>query len=278
VAVDGSQFHPFLSAAELERSLDRLVLADVRSSPAGRAAHLDASLPGAVRVDLDEVLAGPPSASAGRHPLPDAEVFARHLGELGIPFDQPVVAYDGGPGAEAARLVWMLRVIGQPAALLDGGLAAWRGATQRGGAVLPAVERPVVPWPPDRVIDVTELEVLRGSPDVVVIDARAAERFRGETEPIDRVAGRIPGAVNVPFSDNLRDDRLLPEPQLRSRYEQVGALSAGTVVAYCGSGVTACLDLLALDVLGVDGCLFPGSWSAWIGDPLRPVARGPADG
>lgn len=261
------------------RARPAVVLADVRWSldgSHGRDGYLEGHLPGAVFVDLDTVLAGPPSPTDGRHPLPSPETFARELGRLGIGADAVVVGYDQGPGTAAARLVWLLRAIGQPATLLDGGLAGWPPEELEAGEVRrPPVQRHPVPWPADRLVDTDQVERLRHRPTTVLLDAREPARYRGEHEPLDPRAGHVPGARNLPTSANHADGRCRSDDELRASYAEVGALDAEEVVVYCGSGVTACHDLLVLEHLGVRGRLFPGSWSAWSADPDRPAALGP---
>lgn len=265
---------PFVDVDWLEEHLDEVVVADCRwflDGADARAAHQEAHIPGAVFVDVDRDLAGPPSSTAGRHPLPEPEEFAATLGRLGIRAGDTVVAYDQGSGAIAARLAWMLRSLGQEAAVLDGGLPAWEGPLESGEMEREPVEVPVRPWPAERLADANEVALLAAGAGSVV-DARAAERFRGETEPIDPKAGHIPGAVNLPYEGNLGPDgRLLPPEALRERFAGL----ARDVAVYCGSGVTACHDVLVLESLGIDARLYPGSWSAWVGDPQRPVETGP---
>ena len=270
---------PFVTPAWVQEHGDAVLLADVRWSLDGSQnfdTYLDGHLPDAVYVDLDSVLADPPSPVAGRHPLPTPERFARGLGAAGIGEDETVVAYDHGPGLVAARLVWMLRTIGQPAAVLDGGLAAWPGDIEVGEVTRSAERRSPRPWPADRLADANLTAELSRSVDATVIDARAAERYRGEDEPIDPRPGHVPGAINLPAADNLdAAGRLLPIERLRERYAQA-ATGERDVAVYCGSGVTACHDLLVIEhVGGGTGRLFPGSWSAWSGDPERVVATGP---
>ena len=254
---------------------DGVVVADLRSSldvREAREAYDAGHVPGAVHVPLDGVLSGPPSAAAGRHPLPDPADFAAGLSALGIGDDDLVLAYDDAGGVIAARLVWMLRVTGRPAALLDGGLAAYEGPLeQQAPARTPALRTPV-PWPADRLAGPDDA----ADPANVVLDARQAERYRGEVEPIDPRAGHVPGARSVPCRESLDEHgRHLPPERLRQRFLDAGVDEDASVVAYCGSGVTACHDLLTLELAGFPaGRLYPGSWSQWSSDPGRPVAIG----
>lgn len=257
-----------------------VVVADVRSYLDGRVGHdayLAGHLPGAVFVDLDTVLAAPATAEHGRHPLPDPEVFAAGLAAVGIGPTTPVVAYDDLGGMIAGRLVWTLRILGSPAALLDGGLDAWDGPLETGPAD-PApeeVEHPARPWPTDRLATIDEVAALAAADDGVVVDSRAVPRYRGETEPIDPRAGHVPGATNRPFADNLGPDgRFLPAEELAAAFADLGADPDS--VFYCGSGVSACHNLLALEAAGLGRArLFVGSWSQWSNDPDRPAATGP---
>jgi thiosulfate/3-mercaptopyruvate sulfurtransferase len=254
---------------------DRLILADVRwylDGRSGLAAYQRGHLPGAVFVDLDRWLAAPPSPTEGRHPLPDPQVFAAGMAGLGIGDDDVVVAYDDAGGVIAARLVWLLRVTGHQAALLDGGMAGYDGPLD---SRLPD-RRPAGftarPWPADLLAGIDDVT----GPGNVVIDARDAERYRGEVEPIDLSPGHIPGARNLPCRQNLDPSgRFLPVAELRRRFEQLGVSPDASVVSYCGSGVTACHNLLALELAGFGpGRLYPGSWSQYSNDASRPVARG----
>ena len=268
----------FVSADRLATLSPPPVLVDLRWSldgSLGRADYVARHLPGAVYLDLDTVAAGPPTPACGRHPLPDPAAFAASLGELGIGWDDPVVAYDQGPGVIAARLVWMLRVIGQPAAVLEGGLAGWAGAVEAGEVTRTPVVRAERDWPVDRLADADLTASIAARRDGVVLDAREPARFAGETEPVDPRPGHIPGAVNLPVTDNLDvAGRLEARDVLSQRYGATGALEAGEVVAYCGSGVAACHDLLVLEEFGIHGRLYPGSWSAWSADPQREAATG----
>jgi thiosulfate/3-mercaptopyruvate sulfurtransferase len=261
---------------EVAGLLGTVTLLDVRyrtGGPAGPEEYAAGHLPGASYVDLDAALAAPPGAG-GRHPLPDPAVFEAAMRAAGVSLDRPVVVYDDWSGHAAARCWWLLRHHGHPdARVLDGGWSAWSAAglpRETGPGLLPDAGTFVAG--PGSMPVVTAEEVASVA---VLIDARAAVRYRGETEPIDPVAGRIPGAVNVPTALNLTDDgRFRPAAELREVYAAVGATEGTSVAAYCGSGVTAAHDVLALDVAGIPAALYPGSWSEWIADPSRPVATG----
>jgi len=274
-------FGPIVDAAWLADRLDDpdLVVADVRwylDGRSGRAEYEAGHIPGAVFVDLDTVLSAPPTPEGGRHPLPDPESFAAAMGALGIGDDTRVVAYDDTGGVTAGRLWWMLDALGRKAAVLDGGIAAWEGEPSTAPVVPNPAAFTATPWPADRVISADELEDALGG-DTVVLDARGAERFaRGGA--VDPRPGHVPGARSAPAIDNLVGGRLRPPEALAGRYRSVGA-DEQPVVAYCGSGVSACLDLLALRRAGLpDGRLFVGSWSAWGADERRPAETGPDAG
>ncbi len=276
---------PLISAEALKAALGRVRVFDVRFDlarpDAGEAAWREGHLPGAHYLHLDRDLSakdGVPALCGGRHPLPTREVFAATAARLGLTPDTPVVLVDAQGGMFAARAWWMLRWIGaRDVRVLDGGLAAWRAA---GGALEPGEVAPAAPglaWPPG-----PEPEGLRLTADalaaqlgrVALLDARAPERYRGDVEPLDPVAGHIPGALNRPFSANLGPDgRFLPPEALRAAFQ--GLAGARPVVHQCGSGVTACHNLLAMAVAGLPGgALYAGSWSEWCRDPARPVAQG----
>lgn len=267
---------PLLGPTELAEVLAVVTVLDVRyrmGGPPGRDEHAAGHLPGAAYVDLDADLAAPPG-DGGRHPLPDEDAFEAAMRRVGVRGDRPVVVYDDWEGRAAARAWWLLRHHGhRDVRLLDGGLAAWRA---EGRPVEPGEVRPE---PGDFRVSATKAMPVVGPEDVrsvdVLVDARAPERYTGETEPVDPVAGHIPGAVNVPTTDNLDErGRFLPPARLRDVYARVGADTAGSVAAYCGSGVTAAHDVVAMAAAGIDAALYPGSWSGWVSDPTRPVATG----
>lgn len=294
---------PFVSIDWLRGNLGSVVIADCRwylDGRSGRAAYDAGHIPGAVFVDLDTALtrhADP--AEAGRHPLAEATDFAAAMGALGIGDDDTVVAYDDAGGVIAARLVWMLRVTGHEAALLDGGLAAWDGEL----ATAPAVRAPTGftarEWPTAALASIEEVADVsrRTAPPSedsaaagnagtapsdaaagalpILIDARQRERYLGEPDGVDPRAGHIPGARCVPCRENLDDaGKVLPAEELRARF---GVDDATEVISYCGSGVTACHNLLAMEQAGLGrGRLFPGSWSQWSRDPARAAETTPA--
>ncbi|MBN0046519.1 sulfurtransferase [Streptomyces actuosus] len=276
-----------ISASELADELaggDPPVLLDVRwqlslakaaGEPPfdGRATYAAGHLPGAVYVDLDAELASAPS-SAGRHPLPDPEVFGAAMRRAGVSAARPVVVYDGGQGWGAARAWWLLRWTGHPdVRVLDGGLPVWEGELSTD--VPEPAEGDFRPAPAHNgLLDADGAAALARSG--VLLDARAGERYRGEVEPVDRVGGHIPGAVSAPTTDNVAPDgRFLPAEELRGRFKGLGALDGTEVGVYCGSGVSGAHEVLALAVAGVPAALYVGSWSQWSSDPSRPVAVGP---
>lgn len=269
---------PIVSVDWLRTTLDAppdapaLVICDVRAyldDREGRDSFLAGHLPGARFVDLDTVLAAEPGPGVGRHPLPTPEVFAAGMSAAGIGHDTPVVAYDDAGGMIAGRLVWMLRIFGQPAALLDGGIDAWPGELTTDVPPVAPVPHSPRPWPLNATVDADEVEEIIADGGLVV-DSRAAARYRGEVEPIDPKAGHVPGAVNLPFADNLVDGRFRTTDELRKRF---GALHADeNTVWYCGSGVSACHNLLAAEAAGFGlGKLYVGSWSGWSSDDERDV-------
>ena len=269
---------PFVTPEWVTEHLDDLVLADVRWNLSGpqRAAYDVGHVPGAVFVDLDAVLAAPASTELGRHPLPDPREFAAAMGRLGIDGRRTVVAYDDEGGVYAARLVWLLRATGRPAAVLDGGLQAWSGPLSTEAPTPEAVDSAAMPWPAWMIADIDEVADL--DEGTVLIDARPAERYRGE-DATDARAGHIPGARSVPVREHLVDGRLADADALRRRFAEAGIGPGTPVVSYCGSGVTGCANLLVLEQAGLGpGRLYPGSWSQWAADPARPAAQGPDTG
>ena len=277
-----------VSPEELAACLGRpgLVLVDCRNvaggadTGAGRAAWHQAHLPGAGYVHLDEDLSDKRKpASEGRHPLPDDAAFAALLGRLGIGPDDQVVCYDAADGAmAAARLWWLLRLYGHArVAVLDGGLAAWQALGLPMDTRVP-VPKAACPGRFDRAryVDTAQVLARLGDAPGWLLDARAPERFRGEVEPLDPVAGHIPGARNRPFQANLADGRFRPAAALRREFEALlGGRAPADVVLSCGSGVTACHNLLAMEHAGLHGArIYPASWSGWVSDRSRPVATG----
>lgn len=266
---------PLISPEELAAGHDDFTILDVRyamGGPPGAELHGAGHVPNAHYVDLDTDLADPPGLG-GRHPLPDPVRFEATMRRLGVSAHRPVVVYDDWQGRAAARAWWLLRLHGhQDVRVLDGGWSAWVAAGHPVSVAEPA------PVSGDfRVSTAPALPVVQPEevPGVdLLIDVRAAERYAGITEPVDPVAGHIPGAVNVPTTENLdAHGRFLPPAVLREVYAGVGAGEAGRVAVYCGSGVTAAHTVLALSSAGIPAALYPGSWSGWITDPARPVQR-----
>ena len=270
--------NPLVPAAELAGLLDSVTVLDVRyrmGGPGGLEEYAAGHVPGAAYVDLDSALADPPG-SRGRHPLPDVAVFEEAMREAGVSDDRPVVVYDDWAGRAAARCWWLLRHHGHgDVRVLDGGWAVW---TRAGGAVetgTAAVACGSFTARPGGLPVIEADEVLAFAETHTLVDARAPERYRGEVEPVDPVAGHVPGAVNVPTEQNVREDGTFRDPDaLRRTYGAVVRDGNGRVAAYCGSGVTAAHDVLALAIAGIDAALYPGSWSEWVADPGRPVATG----
>jgi thiosulfate/3-mercaptopyruvate sulfurtransferase len=278
-------FAPLVDVDTLARNLDRddWIVVDCRFSltdpVAGRAAYERGHIPGARYANLDEDLARRPAPAEGRHPLPEAEVFVATLGAWGIGRNDAVVAYDDGNGAIAARLWWMLRWLGhERCAVLDGGFVAWQGAGCPVEQAAPKIApRRYEGW--RRAADVVASEELLERLDAgdLLVDARAAPRYRGEQEPIDPKAGHVPGARNRPFSANVTEaGRFRTPAELRRELlELLAGREPSRLVAMCGSGVTACHLLLAMEVAELPGArLYAGSWSEWIRDPARPIRVG----
>lgn len=277
-----------LNPAQLQARLHQpnLVILDCRfalDDPSyGARSHAEGHIPGAQFADLERDLSGPVRQGVtGRHPLPDATQLLARLRAWGISQDSEVVLYDDGPGAFAARAWWLLAWLGKREGvyLLDGGLKAWKAAGLALDAATPAISPGSINGQADASLlrDAAQLRQDLHSPALTLLDARALPRFRGEVEPLDPVAGHIPGARCALFTDNLDSDgRFLPAAELRQRFAALlGERPVQELVAYCGSGVTACHNLFALCLAGYPlAQLYAGSWSEWITDPARPVATG----
>lgn len=247
---------------------------------AGRQAYEKAHIPGARYVHLDNDLSAPVREGTGRHPLPDPRVLTEKLCAWGVGVNKQVVVYDDSYGAMAVRLWWMMRWLGHPGvALLDGGYPKWLREKRPVDAEIPAPHRGACACLPEPTQIVAADDVLRASQtgEQLILDARPDRRFSGEFEPLDPVAGHVPGAINYPFDENLDvDGTFLPPEALRENYQALlKGKPAWQVIHMCGSGVTACHNILAMEVAGLPGSrLYPGSWSEWITDPARPVATG----
>lgn len=277
-----------LTAQQLHDRLDQpnLCLLDCRfaleDTEYGQRSYAAGHIAGAHFADLERHLSGPiQPGRTGRHPLPAPDTLLAHMRRWGLNEDSEVVLYDDGPGAFAAHAWWLLAWLGKrtQVSLLDGGLKAWRDAGLSLTQAPPPARHGQFAGTPDPalIIDAPRLQAQLGDPGLPLWDARARPRFRGEQEPIDPVAGHIPGACCVPFTDNLdAQGRFLPATSLRQRFlDLLGERSASDVVAYCGSGVTACHNLFALRLAGLPMArLYPGSWSEWITDPDRAIATG----
>ncbi|MCW1245116.1 sulfurtransferase [Pseudomonas sp. SAICEU22] len=273
-------------ALEQRRSQPGLVILDCRFAlddpDYGQRSYAEGHIAGASFADLERDLSGPVRKGVtGRHPLPGPDALIARLRAWGINNDSDIVLYDDGPGAYAARAWWLLAWLGKRDGvyLLDGGLKAWHAAGLPLSLDPPATSAGTFSGSPDAdlLVDADTLQQRLGQPDMTLLDARALPRFKGEVEPIDPVAGHIPGAQCAAFTDNLgADGRFLPADQLKQRFaEKLGDRSPTGLVAYCGSGVTACHNLFALSLAGYPlGRLYAGSWSEWINDPQRGVAKG----
>ncbi|MGF6834515.1 thiosulfate/3-mercaptopyruvate sulfurtransferase [Paenarthrobacter sp. TE4293] len=269
----GEEMKPFVDWSWCADNPGKFVLADCRwylDGSSGRDAYDRGHLPDAVFVDLDQWLSGPASPGAGRNPLPEPEVFAEGMRQAGIDESDTVVAYDDAGGVIAARLVWMLRSTGHKASILNGGLAAYPGEPTTNTPAPRTGDFPVHAWPAHVLADISEAS----GGTYPVIDARNRDRYDGLQDPVDPRPGHIPGAVNVPCRENIDSSgQLLPEQQVRANFERAGVTSAGNTVSYCGSGVTACHNLLVMEQLGMgSGRLFVGGWSQYARANDRPVA------
>lgn len=283
-----SDFPPLITAADLQGRLSqsdwRIVDCrfDLTNPSAGRATWLDGHIPGAVYADLDSDLAGPITKTSGRHPLPDEDAAAQTFGDLGIGKLIKVVVYDDGSGGIAARAWWLLRWLGhQQVALLDGGYAGWVrcGGAVETGDVPVSSESFVAAAQNDWLLTTEEIEAwVRDKVTFCLVDARDRKRFCGDSEPIDRIPGHIPGSTSLPFSENLRADGAWKAPaDLRRLWATaLGERVDGDWGVMCGSGVTACHLALSAELAGLrEPRLYAGSWSEWIRGPDRPVATGP---
>ena len=255
---------------------------DLSDPLAGRRLYLEAHIPGARFADLEADLSSQPGRG-GRHPLPDRATLAAKLGSWGVGRDTRVVCYDQNTGAFAGRLWWLLRWLGHSrVAVLDGGLDAWRAAGMSVTAAVPGpapqdfeVRAPLVRIAPVPCVSALSRPDSASGKGTKLLDARDAARFRGEVEPIDRVAGHIPGAISAPFTDNLEDGRFADPAALGRRFAALGVAREDELVCCCGSGVTATHNILALLLAGYpEPALYPGGWSEWLTDPARPVATG----
>lgn len=252
---------------------------DLHDVQAGRRAFEQGHVPGAHYADLDADLCSAKTGRNGRHPLPERSAFAQTVAKWGVTPESKVVVYDRQGAMFAARLWWMLRWLGHDdVAVLDGGWAAWQaaGAATDAGSTPDVQGAPAYPVQPAlmAVVDADTLESRLGS--VCLLDARAPERYRGDVEPLDAAAGHIPGALNRFFQLNLVDGRFRPVADLRAEFAAVlGSKPVAEMVHSCGSGVTACHNLLAMQIAGLPGAsLYPGSWSEWSADPARPIEKG----
>ena len=275
--------HHLITAPELAALAGAVTLDcrfDLADTTRGRRLYGQGHIPGAVFADLDLDLTGRVSAHSGRHPLPDPQALSARLGAWGIGPDTPVAVYDDLGGAFAARAWWLLRWLGhERVQLLDGGLQAWTHAGLPLSQEIPERRARDFPCNPaaGSWIDTADLVTALARDAIQVVDARAPARFRGEHEPIDPVAGHIPGAINLPLTDNLDSaGRFLAPERLRERFAAaLGERPPGEIAHSCGSGVNACHNLLAMEIAGLGGSrLYAGSWSEWIRDPERPVATG----
>lgn len=287
-AMTAHRYDTLIEPAELAALLDDpdVAIIDCRHELAqpewGAQEYAREHIPGALFAHLDRDLSAAVTPRTGRHPLPTFESLARTASAWGIDSDVQVIAYDQGPGAYAARLWWLMRWAGHArAAVLNGGLAAWRAAgLPLASEVRARAPRRFVPRPAlERALTTAEVESELARGRIRLVDARGADRFAGQNETIDPVAGHVPGAVSHPFATNLdAQGRFLPAAQLAQRWQTTASGAAGeALVAMCGSGVTACHNLLAMRIAGIAGArLYAGSWSEWIRDPARAVARGSA--
>jgi thiosulfate/3-mercaptopyruvate sulfurtransferase len=284
----GKIYSTLIESHELEPLLKRRnsVLFDCRFSLAdpglGERQYRESHISGAHYLHLDRDLSGPVTGQNGRHPLPDSDEFAARLAQLGVAAGVQVIAYDQDNSMLGARVWWMLQWLGhEAAAVLNGGFARWTAEGRPVTATVPALPAPRKKWWPHiamRTVDANYIQRHLQPPEMTIVDGRAADRFRGENEPVDSIAGHIPGALNRPYTANLGcDGRFKPASELRAEFlELLAGRDPATVVHQCGSGVSACHNLLAMRLAGLSkaATLYPGSWSEWCSDPARPVAKG----
>jgi thiosulfate/3-mercaptopyruvate sulfurtransferase len=271
-----------VSTAELSQNLGKWRVFDCRHDLAkpdlGEQQYRAAHIPGAAFAHLDRDLSAPKTGKNGRHPLPDPFVFIAYLGRQGLKPGDQVICYDGGNGAMAARLWWMLRWVGHDVvAVLDGGLAKWLKEGRPVSADIPSFKPSNFPLKLNADAALSVDAVQKNLKNLLLVDARAPVRYRGEQEPIDPIAGRIPGALNRFNADNISaDGTFKPAPELKREFQSLlGKARSGEIVHYCGSGVAACHNLLAMEIAGLSGAkLYAGSWSEWSADPARPQERG----
>lgn len=252
---------------------------DLMNPKAGRLAYVDAHIPGARYADLNKDLSSPVTSRSGRHPLPNPNILAAKLGQWGIDRQSQVIAYDSGNNAMAVRLWWLLRWLGHDSvAVLDGGWQAWLEAGYPTDQAFPTMQpRQFIPKLRESLtVEVDGVSKGLTDASITLLDARGPARYAGETEPIDPVAGHVPGAINLPFEGNLNaHGRFLAPEQLQQRFAPIAGMTPERVVHMCGSGVTACHNLLAMEMAGLRGSrLYAGSWSEWIRDPARIVKKG----
>jgi thiosulfate/3-mercaptopyruvate sulfurtransferase len=273
---------PLITANQLEEIInsgENVLLCDCRfdlaDPQAGKKAYQESHIPGAIYVDLDRHLSGPKTGKNGRHPLPSPQVWAQTKSRLGMDSNTLVVAYDNQGSVYASRLWWMLKATGHAKVqVLDGGLDAWNGSIGTHVRQAQAANTPVATMPYVGLVLVDELVANLQSKKSIIIDARANDRFHGQNETLDPIGGHIPDAINYCFRENLSGKSFkTPEQLYQDFHDLLGATKASEVIHQCGSGVTACHNLLAMEIAGLKGSrLYAGSWSEWCTDPSRPVA------
>jgi thiosulfate/3-mercaptopyruvate sulfurtransferase len=268
---------PFVTPQWLTEQLDNVVVLDVRYALDGsitKQDYLAGHIPTAIYANFPSLAGGDAAPDKGRSPLPDPAKFAADLGALGVGDDTTVIVYDQGGSGAASRIVYMLRSLGDNAAVLDGGLAAWNGPLDTSDVTPIKTTRNAKPWPTERFIDADELTHLMDTSNTVLFDARPEDRYAGLNETVDARPGHIPSAINLPVTAHLAGGITKDVATLKDEYAQYGTFEADNVISYCGSGVAACYNLLVLEQMGVKGRLYTGSWSQWSADPNRPGTVG----